>query len=131
MQGINLEPRAYEGVLLVRGTQSEIEARIPYWYGVPSQQAATISVIAPDASGRVSSSHRLQFHVLDAAGLPLVGEPKVTAEEGGGVVMSVESLDSTFPGLFVATVRLGELSGNNVFAIEAGGLRKLVTIVGQ
>jgi hypothetical protein len=46
-------------------------------------------------------------------------------------VLSVESQDSTYPGLFVATVRLGELAGDNVFAIEAGGLKKLVTIAGE
>jgi subtilisin family serine protease len=131
MQGTNLDARSYEGVLAVRGTQSEVESRIPYWYAVPSQAAATISVIAPDSRGRVSSSKRLSFHVLDAAGLPIPVEPKVTAEQGGGVVMSVQSLDSTYPGLFVATVRLGELSGENAFAIEAGGITKVVRILGE
>ena len=131
MQGTNLQPRAYEGVLVVRGTQSEVESRIPYWYAVPSQNAAVISLIEPPSSARASSTQRLRFHVLDAAGVPLTGEPKVTTERGGGAVMSVESMDSVYPGLFVATVRLGEFGGENVFTIEAGGIKKLITITGD
>jgi hypothetical protein len=131
IQGTNLQSRAYEGVLVVRGTQSEVESRIPYWYAVPSQNAAVISVIQPASSATVSSTQRLRFHVLDAAGVPLTSEPKVTAERGGGAVMSVESMDSVYPGLFVASVRLSELAGENVFAIEAGGIKKLITVTGE
>jgi subtilisin family serine protease len=131
LQGTNLPPQAYEGVLVVRGTQSDVESRIPYWYAVPSQRASVISVIEPPGTGRTSSTQRLRFHVLDSAGVPLTGEPKVTAERGGGLAMSVESLDSTYPGLFVASVRLSEIAGENMFAIEAGGIRKLITITGE
>jgi minor extracellular serine protease Vpr len=131
IQGTTLAPRAYEGTLVVRGTRSEIESRIPYWYAVRSEQAQTISIVAPESSGRVSSTRTLQFHVLDGAGLPLTATPKVSAEEGGGFVISVESVDGVYPGLFAATVRLGDLAGDNVFAIQSGGMKRLVTIRGE
>jgi minor extracellular serine protease Vpr len=131
LQGTNLEPGAYEGVLVVRGTQSEVESRIPYWYGVASPKAAVISVIEQPITGRTSSTQRLRFHVLDAVGVPLVDEPKVTVERGDGVAMSIESFDSVYPGLFVASVRLSEFAGENVFAIEAGGIKKLISITGE
>jgi subtilisin family serine protease len=130
LQGTNLESRAYEGVLAVRGTQGDVESRIPYWYGVPSQQAAMISLVAPDTSAAPSSTVRLQFRVLDATGLPLTSDPKVTAE-GGGHVVSVESMDAVYPGLYVAAVRLGPLAGDNTFTIEAAGITRQVKIAGQ
>jgi hypothetical protein len=131
LQGSDLLAHAYEGVLVVQGTSSDVVARIPYWYAVSSLQASVISVIEPNSTGSTSSRQRLRFRVLDAAGVPILDEPRVTAEQGGGLVLSVESLDSTYPGLFSADVRLGELVGDNVFAIEAGGMTKQIKIVGQ
>jgi minor extracellular serine protease Vpr len=130
-QGNNLPARSYEGVVVVRGTQTSVETRVPYWYAVPSQEAAIISVVAPETSGAPGSRQKLRFRVLDSSGVPQLGEPKVTATQGGGAVLSVESLDSLYPGLFVADVRLGALAGGNVFVIEAGGIAKQISITGQ
>jgi subtilisin family serine protease len=130
-EGNSLPAGAYEGVLVVRGTLTSVETRIPYWYAVASQQAAVISVVAPDTSGRAGSRRRLQFRVLDAAGVPQLGQPVVTVAQGDGSVFSVDSQDALYPGLFVAEVRLGTLPGSNVFVIEAGGISRSVTITGE
>jgi hypothetical protein len=130
-QGNDLAPRAYEGVLVVRGTQSDVESHIPYWYAVRSQDAAVISVIEPNSRGALSSRQRLRFRVLDAAGVPLMGDPKVTVEQGGGTVLDIASLDAAYPGVFLANVRLGEVAGENVFSIEAGGITRRIIITGE
>lgn len=128
LEGSNLGSRAYEGLLVVRSTQSNVETRIPYWYAVPGQTGSIISLVAPPESGSTSSRHEIVFRTLDSAGVPLLGEPKITAVSGEGSTMGIESYDEVIPGLYVATVRLSAAPGDNVFEIEANGITRRFTI---
>ncbi|HYP14751.1 MAG TPA: S8 family serine peptidase [Bryobacteraceae bacterium] len=128
LQGSNLDSRAYEGLLVVRSTRSDVETRIPYWYGVPSQKAESISLIEPETSGSTGSRQTIVFRVLDGAGIAMLGEPTITSISGGGSTQGVQSEDTSYPGLFVAYVQLSSEPGKNVFEIEAGGIKRQLTI---
>ena len=129
-----LGPGEYEGFIVIQGTSSGSVARIPYWYGVASSTPAHITILdtpsTPPAAGAVVG---ILFRVTDASGIIVNGvTPTVTASSGGGSVVGVDSLDSSYPGVWSVGVRMGPGSGvSNVFLISAGGLTQTVAISSQ
>ena len=117
--GSNLAAGAYEGFVTIRGSQSGIQERVPYWYGISSDTPATITPLfvmendddeTPNAGARIPDA--IEFLVTDASGIILTDvQPKVTAVQGGGSVINVVSIDSQTPGAFSVTVRLGPRVG--------------------
>lgn len=124
----------YEGYLRVSGLTSGVEARVPYWYAVPSTTAKYISVLdSRDRARRAAVVNRaILFRVTDPAGVPLK-EPdtKIVATTGNGELLRIDSLDSRYPGVWAASVRLGPEAGVNVFEIKVGDVTTQVVIVGQ
>jgi minor extracellular serine protease Vpr len=134
MHGSGLSPGAYEGFIHVRGTNSGVEQRVPYWYGVGSHGPARITILDSTASGSPNAfvPDAVLFRVTDAAGINVPGfEPKATVIDGGGFVIGVGNQGSVNPGVFSLTVRLGPAAGANDFQIQAGPLTRTVTITGQ
>lgn len=129
--GSGLAPGAYEGFITISGSQSGVQERAPYWYGIASDTPAAITPLfvaedddneTPNAGARVPDA--IEFRVTDAAGIILTDvQPKVTATQGGGSVVNVVSIDSQIPGAFSVTVRLGAKAGPNVFEITVGDLK--------
>ena len=133
MNGSGLTAGEYQGVLTVHGTRSEVATRIPYWFAVPSDTPAHITVLSFAETGAPEATIRgaIDFRVTDAAGVPITAPtPRVSVVSGGGQVLSVDLLDQEVPGLFSVAVRLGSTAGDNVFRIEAGALQEEVTITG-
>jgi subtilisin family serine protease len=132
-QAASLKPGAYEGFVSVQGLQSGVATNVPYWYGVPSNQPAHITVLYNAGSGSAGSriADAVYFRVTDAAGLPVTLQPSVSAATVGAQVGSLASIDSFVPNAFTFTVRLASAPGNNVYQIQAGSLTTTVTIVGQ
>ncbi len=133
-QADSLTPGTYEGFIDVQGLQSSVAAHVPYWYGVPSNTPAHITVLSSTASGTAGSrlQNAILFRVTDAIGLPVSGmQPSVTAITPGAQAGSIASVDSSIPNAFAATVRLAPQAGGNVYQIQAGNLTVSVTIVGQ
>jgi hypothetical protein len=131
-----LLPGEYEGFIEIQGTNSGTLARIPYWYGVASSTPAHLTILdivpTPPPAGSVVDDAIL-FRITDASGI-IVGSitPTVTALSGGGSVVAVDSLDSSYPGVWAANLRMGPAaSADNVFTITAGSLTQTVTIVTQ
>lgn len=122
---------AYEGTVQVQSTQSPVTSLIPYSYAVPSNTPAYLTVLNPPTSATHGTRQTVFFRISDASGLPLFMDAKITATSGGGSVVAIQSADSTYPGVYAATVRLGQSVGNNVFHIAIGGLTKDVTIPGN
>jgi subtilisin family serine protease len=131
-----LGPGAYEGFVVIQGTNSGTVARIPYWYGVASSTPAYIAIlvtpVTPPAAGTEVDAAIL-FRITDASGIVVSSvTPTVTVSSGGGSVLAVNWLDSSFPGVWGVDIRTGPASGtSNVFQIAAGGLTQTVTIVSQ
>jgi hypothetical protein len=127
----NLAGGAYEGFVTIRGSQSGVQERVPFWYGVPSGVPATITPIyvietddneTPAAGSRISDA--IEFIVTDASGILLPNvQPTVTATQGGGSVTSVVSIDSQIPGDFRVAVRLGPKAGANIFEVTVGNVQ--------
>ena len=127
-----LAPGEYDGVLAVQGTLSGVESHIPYWYAVGPGTPRTITILYTDDSPMAGAAVSILFRVTDAAGLSIVDQsPAVTVVSGGGAVTRVRSRDTTYPGVFSASVTLGRVRGANIFRIQAGDLTKDVSIVGQ
>jgi len=126
LQGTQLSAGQYQGFLSIRSTLTDVETRLPYWYGVPSNVAQRIVTFDAPTDGRRLSELSIQFRPLDASGIPTTDVPAVTAAVGGGTVISTDSLDDQVPGLYETVVRLGPTRVDNVFNIQVG---KTVTSV--
>jgi minor extracellular serine protease Vpr len=124
-------PGTYQGFILVRGTQSGFESRIPYWYGVPSEVARYVTVLHSPDSGNTGSRQAIFFRVTDSGGIPVVSQADVSVTSGDGTVISTDSVDDLYPGAFGTLVRLGPVPGPNVFTISIGGQTAKVTIQGK
>jgi minor extracellular serine protease Vpr len=129
--GSNLAAGAYEGFVTISGSQSGVQERVPYWYGVPSGVPATITPIfvaetddneTPNAGARITDA--IEFIVTDASGILIPdAQPKVTAVQGGGSVVNTVSIDNEIPGAFSVTVRLGTKVGPNIFEVTVGNVQ--------
>jgi subtilisin family serine protease len=129
-----LDPGPREGYLVIRGTTSEVESRIPYWYAVRSDVPSRIVLLATEESGRRGTTVRgaAIFRVTDLSGVPIEGFlPEVTVLSGEGEVVSIGSIDSTIPGAIRLNVRLGLQPGPNVFRIQAGDVVRDFTVQGN
>ncbi|MGH9629269.1 MAG: S8 family serine peptidase [Bryobacteraceae bacterium] len=126
-----LAPGVYQGFLVVRSTATALESRIPYWYAVRSETAKEILVLEAPGSGLTSSTQEFLVRATEPSGVPLTADPTITQISGGGTVISVDSMGGRYPGFYEVTVQLGPVAGENVFEIEAGQLRRQVTIRGR
>jgi minor extracellular serine protease Vpr len=136
-QAGSLAPGAYDGFINIQGALSAFASHVPYWYGVPSNQPAHVTVLYnAGSSGPQAAGSRLSqaviFRVTDAAGLPVTSVvPSVTAVSTGAQASSITSLDDQVPNAYTFTARLSLQPGSNVFQIQAGSVSTTVTIVGQ
>lgn len=119
----------HSGFLIVRSTSGSTEARVPYWFAVPSKTATSITLMEANPSSIDLAGTVKIFFVrpTDAAGLPVAGLPTATATAGGGRVLGVMPHDY-YPGFYQLNVQLGAMPGANTFVIEAAGARREVTI---
>lgn len=128
-----LLPGHYEGFIEIQGSHSATVTRIPYWYGVASSTPAYINVLyaVSQANAGAESDNAILFRVTDASGIVPTGvTPTVTVTSGTGSVLSVNSQDAYYPGVWSANVRMGAAAGSsNVFQIQAGSLTQSVTIL--
>ncbi len=122
------------GSLVVRGPEGQPAPRLPYWFGVPSKQAANITFLPyPAEFADVGSTVELWLFTTDSVGLAAAEqEVVVTVKEGGGSVVSVRRREGLAPGLVQVTVKMGSRPGiDNVFLVKCGEAQALAYIVGQ
>jgi len=134
MTGFGLSGGAYEGFIHVTGTNSGVDERVPYWYGVPSGVAVNLTILntVMNAKAGTFNSDAVYFRVTDVSGITVPGvQPTATVVSGGGSVEGVTNHDAFFPGVFGLNVRLGPVVGSNVFQIKVGNLTQNATIVSQ
>ncbi|MFN7922502.1 MAG: S8 family serine peptidase [Bryobacteraceae bacterium] len=115
-----LAPGGYQGFILVRGTASDIELRIPYWYAVTGSAPKFISLFRSGQAVRVASRSTFYVRVGDAAGVAMMANaPVVQAVAGEGEVLSVTP-SQLFPACWLVEVKLGPVPGDNIFRVLAG-----------
>lgn len=132
MIGSNLAPGGYEGYLSVSGANGKVVTSVPYWYGVTSNTPVQITDIDSDTRGTRNTTAEIDFRVTDAAGVPITAVvPTVTVITGAGAVQRLTSEDSSSPGVFAVTVRLGRLAGTNTFRVTAGNITADFNITGH
>jgi minor extracellular serine protease Vpr len=128
----SLSAGEYQGYLRIRGTQSAITTTVPYWYGVPDRIPKYLSDLLTPEAGSPGTAQHIYFRVTDLTGLPLASPvPAVRATGQQGSVVSVISEDADSPGVFHATVLLGDFEGPNIFEIQVGQVKRQITIIGQ
>jgi hypothetical protein len=111
----------YQGTLIVRGTASDAELRIPYWYAVISRTPGRLASFLQPATASVNGTATLHVRVTDASGVILPDiQPEVTVKSGDGFPSSVRSVDDLYPGVWRIQVRMGPFPGPNVFVVKAG-----------
>ena len=132
MSGTDLRAGHHHGFVIVKGSKSEIELRVPYWYGVASAEAGSIAVIRDPASP-VAGLVRVTtlFRVTDSSGQALdTAKPEIEAVTAGGTVEAVDA-DVRGNGLFGATLRPGRTVGTYTFRIKAGSISQLFFVTVQ
>ena len=122
----NFNAGADQGVLMIRGDRGPVAASVPYWYGVPSQTPAYLTILRAPATANAGSRQTIIVRATDAEGIPVNTAPTVTFTSGEGSVLSVSSADAQFPGAYSAIVRLG--NGQNVIHIDVSGFSRDITI---
>jgi hypothetical protein len=130
--GRSLSPGDYQGYLHIRSTQTAVDTVVPYWYGVPDRIPKYLAELQTPTAGHPGTAQDIYFRMTDFTGLALAAPvPGVKSIAGLGSVLSVKSEDSQSPGVFHAVVLLGADEGPNVFEIEAGPVKRQITIQGQ
>jgi minor extracellular serine protease Vpr len=135
--GAGLGGGQYEGYITIMGSQSGIQERVPYWYGVPSNVPANITplfVASFDDSVTYKAGARIpdaiEFRVTDSSGI-IIPNPQVTVTAVpadptngtvAGTVVSTVSIDNIYPGVMRVSVQLSRTAGPNLFAITVGNL---------
>jgi subtilisin family serine protease len=116
-----------QGYLHLRGTQTDADTVVPYWYAMTDQAPAGITLLASPDQGLAGSLQRIQFRVVDRNGVPLVAvAPSVKVIGGSGTAQGVSFADPNF----IASVRLG-LGGANIYEIDVGAASVQVVIQTQ
>ncbi len=121
--GNDLRTGNHHGYLIVSGTKSDVELRVPYWYGIASSEPGSIAYVSgPTAAVAGGSRVQIVFQVTDTSGQTLDGAaPTIEAITDGGRVDSIDP-DVNGNGRYRAAVRPGRASGNYFFRIRAGGV---------
>jgi len=126
--GTELAPGGYGGLLLVRSTLSDSEARIPWWFAVPSDKVSVLTLVEGQDSVRASGAANVYVRPTDANGFPVEIRPEVTVVSGGGRVVGVQA-HLLYAGFYTVALRMGPSAGNNAFDITAGGVTRRLVIV--
>lgn len=125
--GQGLAAGEYQGRLIVRASNSELEYSIPYWYAVSAGAVSQIAILATPEAGDPGTDKTFGIRTLDFSGVALASPVTVTPVCGGRVKQVVGN-DPQFPGVTAAVVTLGTAAGNNVYRVDAGAVRRYVTI---
>lgn len=123
--GAGLAPGVYEGTLRIAGTASEVVARVPYWFGIPSEKPDAIQLFTQPETGRRDDNIRLQFRVVDAAGLPVFkGIDASIVTTTAGQVTGMVYADEIVPGSFIVTLRSPAAAATMNITIKAGDVTR-------
>lgn len=119
----------YQGQIRIQGTSPGAMALVPYWYGIPSYVPQTATVVhGPPAQLTVSQSFIVYFRVVDSSGIAVLDRTslnfKGTVLAGGGAISGL-NLNSPFPNLVYAIIRIGPEPGVNIFRVSFGDLAPL------
>ena len=130
LPGSDLRAGHHHGILIVKGSKSAVSIRVPYWYGVASDQPASIAIILdPPATTAGGGRAILTFRVTDSSGQALDNaSPEIESITVGGTVDSVNP-DTRGNGLFQGAVRVGRTAATFYqFRIKAGGATQTFAI---
>ncbi|MCC7497947.1 MAG: S8 family serine peptidase [Bryobacterales bacterium] len=119
----------YQGYVVVRGTQTDLITRVPYWFAVPGAPKYIPLLLTPTTSRRAGSTDTFYFQVLDANGIGLPdSQPEVTTDTTGASVRSVVPDEVEVPGGFEVSVRYSRTPGVNNFTVKAGDITATVSV---
>jgi hypothetical protein len=128
------KPGTYEGYIRVFGDHAIPLERLPYWYGVPSQNPVHVTLLDPPPCAKMGASIEVDFRVTDAAGLPVTTvAPSAVATAGNTSAPAIEPLQLTglspfLPGTYALTTTAPAVSGKQSFTITAGAAVQNVSI---
>jgi minor extracellular serine protease Vpr len=126
LAGAGFAAGAYDGYLLIQGTQTTVATRAGYWFGVPGSTVQSISVLNGNElneGGSTGGQSVICVRLTDQAGIPVgASAPTVTAVAARARVVKVTPLGD-IPGTFAIQVVLGRVSNiYDEFDVTAGGV---------
>lgn len=128
LAGSGVTPGAYQGFVLIQGSQASVATRVPYWYATPTGTPAYFQAYYPTDSVSAGSQQFIYFRFLDPNGIPVSGTPTITASGVGCTVGNTVSDDFDAPGLSQTTVRVGR-SSSCVYTFVLNGVTGTVTLL--
>jgi hypothetical protein len=130
----NFKPGTYEGYVRVFGDHAITLERLPYWYGVPSQNPTHVTLLDPPTCSKMNASLEVDFRVTDEGGMPVTTvTPTAVATEGNTappVIAPYQTASFTplLPGTYALTTTAPAISGTQSFTITAGTISQSVNI---
>lgn len=123
----------YQGYIRLMGDHAIALQRIPYWYGVPSQNPGYITFLDPPSCSRPGGSLEVDFRVTDGGGLPVTTiTPSATATAGNAAAPTVapytyDRFSPALPGTFALTTTAA-IAGTQSFSIVAGSVTQTIDV---
>ena len=124
LQATGVAVGTHQGVIqLTSSTGTTL--RIPYWFAVPSQEAASYTVLDQSpASPRVGQQVQLIIRVFDTTGLPVLSDQfTIRPVSAGATAEAPINLDREVAGTYLVRVKLADEGVANSFALELGNYR--------
>jgi minor extracellular serine protease Vpr len=127
-----LPPGQYQGTISIADTSNGVAIQAPYWYAVPSNIPAQITVLyISDSNPQIQQlPGAVLFRVTDTSGIAQTNiQPVVTVISGASSVASVDLEDKIIPGAYGITLRPGPQGfTKTVLGIQAGDVSMNVTV---
>jgi minor extracellular serine protease Vpr len=128
-----LPPGQYQGTINIDDTSNGLAIEAPYWYAVPSNVPAQITVLQTfkgASKGQQLVQNAVLFRVTDTSGIAMTSlQPVVTVISGGASVAGVTSADAFIPGAYSISLRPGpQGSTKTVLQVQAGDVSVDVTV---
>ncbi len=117
----------YQGIIRVLADRSIVMERVPYWFGVPAEQVARITVLDPPDTVKPAAEFTTFVRLTDEAGIPVTAvTPVVTTTAVGASVLEVTRVRD-LTGTFLLRAKTGTESIEE-FNIEAAGNTKTLSV---
>ena len=124
-------PGEYQGLLQIAGAATTVNANVPYWYGVPANTPAHLTILYSDVEWNRGGldEQAIIFRITDPSGIALPNSAQVTTSTSGAEVVNVYSYDDMVPGSFAVNIRMSNARGDNLFDIAVPGYGTVEVII--
>jgi subtilisin family serine protease len=123
------EPGNYQGFLVIRDDETQVEIRIPYWLAVETGVPVKIAIPVFPENLYVGGTARYYLRLHDKSGVVVTGiTPEATVTQGNTTIRRIGRV-ADYPGLWYMDIQVG--STTSTIEITGGEAKRTVTVSPQ